>query len=102
MEARGGWHGRGPSWQLMDMITRQGFRNHGAATMLIDWGVEQAQKAGVPAYLEASVTGKPLYLRRGFEKDGEILEYDCPPYRALVVFEVAKMVRYPNRLSGEY
>jgi hypothetical protein len=35
--------------------------------MLIDWGLKQADAAGLPTYLEASLMGLPLYERWGFE-----------------------------------
>jgi hypothetical protein len=36
--------------------------------MLIKWGVEKADKAQLPTYLEASPEGKPLYERFGFKE----------------------------------
>lgn len=34
--------------------------------MLVNWGVEEAKKLGLPAYLESSPAGHSLYLRSGF------------------------------------
>ncbi|KAF2480182.1 hypothetical protein BDY17DRAFT_256402 [Neohortaea acidophila] len=45
---------------------REGFRR-GAGTMHLAWGLEQADKLGIPAYLEASRMGRPLYERMGFQ-----------------------------------
>lgn len=36
--------------------------------MLLNWGLQKANELQLPAYLEASSTGKPLYLKHGFEE----------------------------------
>ncbi|KAI1425384.1 acyl-CoA N-acyltransferase [Xylaria sp. FL1777] len=41
-------------------------QRRGAGAMLVNWGVEEAKKLGLPAYLEASTEGHSLYLRSGF------------------------------------
>ena len=35
--------------------------------MLLAWGIRKADSAQLPAFLEASATGKPLYERMGFQ-----------------------------------
>ena len=35
--------------------------------MLVRWGTQRADEAGVEAYLEASPMGAPMYARHGFE-----------------------------------
>jgi hypothetical protein len=35
--------------------------------MLVTWGTERADKAQLPCFLEASLIGRPLYARLGFE-----------------------------------
>ena len=32
----------------------------------MQWGLDHAEKVGLPAYLEASIFGYPLYTRLGF------------------------------------
>jgi len=49
------------------LITHPAHRRRGAGSMLIDWGLKQADVAGLPTYLEASPMGLPLYERWGFE-----------------------------------
>ena len=39
--------------------------------MLVEWGVQQAKKQGVPAYLEATPDGAPVYEKVGFRKVGQ-------------------------------
>ncbi|KAI1357107.1 hypothetical protein F5Y01DRAFT_266775 [Xylaria sp. FL0043] len=38
----------------------------GAGGMLIKWGIDEARKLGLPAYVESSRVGHDLYLRNGF------------------------------------
>lgn len=40
-------------------------QRRGAGTLLVNWGFEKAKLLGLPAYLEASIAGYPLYLRLG-------------------------------------
>jgi hypothetical protein len=40
--------------------------------MLVRWGCERADAAGVVAYLQASPVGEPLYARHGFKSVGEL------------------------------
>lgn len=40
----------------------------GIGAMHLKWGLEQADRLGVPAYLESSPAGKPLYTRMGFQE----------------------------------
>lgn len=65
-------------------MTKEKRRHRGAGTLLVKWGLEQAQKDKVPAYVEASTDGAPLYAKCGFEKVGEnswdLSKYGLPSY----------------------
>ncbi|KAK5624487.1 hypothetical protein RRF57_000203 [Xylaria bambusicola] len=41
-------------------------QRRGAGAMLVNWGVEEAKKLGLPAFLESSPAGHSLYQRFGF------------------------------------
>ena len=41
-------------------------QRRGAGTALVQLSLDQAENLGLPAYLEASVHGYPLYLKLGF------------------------------------
>jgi hypothetical protein len=84
---------------LMNMVTRESQRGRGAAGMLISWGAKQAEADCVPAYLEASVLGKPVYTKYGFTEVGEASHCDLKPYGLDVVFIIAHMAKLP--LLGE-
>lgn len=49
------------------LATHPDHHRRGAGAMLLKWGLEQADKAQLPAFLESTPTGKPLYARLGFE-----------------------------------
>lgn len=49
------------------LCTHPDYRGRGAGKMLVAWGCEQADKDRVPAYVDASRDGHPLYARYGFE-----------------------------------
>lgn len=92
------WIGEGrPAWLLMHMVTRASHRGRGAAAMLIKWGIEQSEASGVPAYLEAGAQGRPIYTKHGFEQVGDLRRLDLHAYGVDAVFELANMVRYPQR-----
>ena len=96
--ARDEWIGKDrPCWILMHMVTRSSQRGKGAARLLIQWGIEQAEKTGAPAYLEAGVMGRPIYEKMGFQQVGELMELDLGPFGVEAVFAMARMVYHPDR-----
>ena len=100
-KARKDWIGEGkPVWILMHMVTRESHRGRGAAAMLIKWGIEESEKSGVPAFLEAGAQGRPVYAKYGFEQVGELVRLDLGPYGREVVFEMANMARFPKTMRG--
>jgi GNAT superfamily N-acetyltransferase len=101
--ARSGWMTPDePCWVLMHMVTHPAHRGKGAAGILIRWGMEQAERDGVPAYLEAGVMGKPIYERYGFVQVGELLEVDLKEGGGEGVFVICKMGYFPqDRIKGE-
>jgi hypothetical protein len=96
--ARASWIPAGqPAWVLMHLVTRSSQRGRGAAGMLIKWGIEQSEREGTPAYLEAGVQGKPIYEKYGFRQVGEGVKLDLSSVgKPGVVFEMANMVRQPK------
>lgn len=53
-------------WYLLLLATSPKHRGLGVATPLLRWGLDQADEQGLPAYLNASPLGKPVYLKYGF------------------------------------
>jgi GNAT superfamily N-acetyltransferase len=46
------------------------FQKRGIATALTRWGLEEARKRGIEAVMEASVMGRKVYKKLGFNQDG--------------------------------
>jgi predicted GNAT family N-acyltransferase len=62
--------------------------------MLIKWGIEQADKAQLPTYLEASAEGRALYARFGF-KEVEQHTFDMADYGGQGLEISTVMIRSP-------
>lgn len=85
----------------MHMVTHPSHRGKGAAGLLIRWGIEQAEKDGVPAYLEAGVMGRPIYERYGFVQIGDLLDVDLKEFGIDTVFSMCKMAYFPQANAVE-
>lgn len=75
----------------MHMVTHPSHRGKGAAGLLVKWGIEQAERDRVPAYLEAGLMGRLVYERYGFVEMGDILELDLREFNVDMVFRMIKM-----------
>jgi len=82
---------------LMYMCVHPDWQRRGAGKMLMRWGSDRTDELGIPAYLEASPYGVPLYKSCGYEDfepitmivDGKDVTYPC-------------MVRWPARRSEDW
>jgi N-acetylglutamate synthase-like GNAT family acetyltransferase len=45
----------------------------GAGSAIVQWGLNYAERVALPAYLEASKAGQPVYERLGFKQIDEIV-----------------------------
>lgn len=63
--------------------------------MLLQWGADQADQAGLESYLEATMVGKPLYERFGyrFVKD---MQFDLSKYGGQGFDNFTIMIRPPQ------
>lgn len=61
------WFAGNPHALLMYMATDPAFRRQGAASACVKWGLDRCAELGIPAYLEASEAGAPVYERLGYE-----------------------------------
>lgn len=63
-----GEHGKADRCEdLAGLATHPDYQGNGLGAALVRWGLEQAEKDGLPVYLEATPAGAPLYKRLGFE-----------------------------------
>ena len=53
------------------LVTKKSQTGRGAGTLLVKWGLEQARKQNVPAFVDALPLGAPLFEGCGFVKLGE-------------------------------
>tara|TARA_R110002060_G_scaffold74463_1_gene83719 strand:+ start:258 stop:641 length:384 start_codon:yes stop_codon:yes gene_type:complete len=65
----------GPCAVLDICFTHPSYQKLGAGKLLVSYGVTEADKRGVPAWVEASVFGKGLYEKYGFGTNGGRNEY---------------------------
>ena len=73
------------------MVTREPFRSHGAASLLIKWGVERAKVDNCPAFVFASPLAESLYKRHEFQS---IEKKQIDVYGDS--FQFVRMVAYPQ------
>ena len=60
--------------------------------MLLQWGIDEARKHGLPLYLDSTPTGHELYKRYGF-KDVELLSVDLSKFGAAQTHDTWAMIR---------
>lgn len=58
------------------IVTHPTHQRRGAASKIVKWGCDKADELSLPAYLEATAAGHPMYLKNGFEKIDEVI-IDC-------------------------
>lgn len=66
IEKRMQWMGGRRFAVLMYMCVDKQWRRKGASTMCVQWGLDRCREMNLPAYLEASADGEPVYKRLGF------------------------------------
>jgi GNAT superfamily N-acetyltransferase len=71
--------GTKPHVMLESLVTHPDHHRRGAGSMLLKWGVGEADKLGIVAYLEGSAAGAPLYKKFGYEPVRDI-EFDSTKY----------------------
>jgi hypothetical protein len=67
--------------------------------MLLKWGIEKADSAGLPAFLESSVMGRPLYERVGFRVK-ETVTFDLTKYGLEGTDKSVVMIKEPTPIAG--
>lgn len=48
-------------------------QDRGAASLLIRWGLDRADRDGLEAYVEASLAGAPVYEHFGWRTSGRVV-----------------------------
>ncbi|KAI1415437.1 putative GNAT family acetyltransferase [Hypoxylon sp. FL1857] len=80
--------GDSPCYRLTFMGTDPDYERRGAATMMVQWGMNQSGKDHVPAYLESTLEAAPFYTKLGFVDVERIsLQYETRDSKASKVYE---------------
>ncbi|KAI9668291.1 MAG: hypothetical protein M1821_001111 [Bathelium mastoideum] len=85
-----------PYIYLRGLAAKPAHHRKGAASMLLKWGIERSDGAGLPIYLESSKKGKPVYEKFGFEIL-RVLEIDLEKYGGNGVHRQWIMFRKPRQ-----
>ncbi|WPH03335.1 Hypothetical protein R9X50_00621200 [Acrodontium crateriforme] len=77
-------------WYLGTLAVDEDYRRQGIATLLMEWGIQQAEKDGLPLYLEATPMGALFYPSLGFEaiKVIPVMDGAC---------DLTLMIKYPKK-----
>ncbi|KAK1969010.1 acyl-CoA N-acyltransferase [Colletotrichum sublineola] len=75
-------------------------QRRGAGALLTKWGLDMAELAGLPVYLESSEEGFGLYKRLGFEVLKEKIVHRAGLVGAEKDVEVPLMVKMPSAAKG--
>ncbi|KAI9881162.1 MAG: hypothetical protein M1830_007140 [Pleopsidium flavum] len=88
---------------LNPCMTDPQHQRRGVGAALVQWGIDHADALGLPAYLEATAAGRPLYERCGFRVIDKVV-VDCdrwPEMGERGHFTYVMMVREARTREGE-
>ncbi|KAI0160831.1 putative GNAT family acetyltransferase [Hypoxylon sp. FL1284] len=92
--------GDSPCYHLTFIGTDPAYERRGAATMMVQWGIDQSKQDQALAYIESTLTAAPLYRKLGFIEAGKLsLGYQAAGTGAPRVYEEISFV-YPKSLIG--
>ncbi|KAF5027411.1 hypothetical protein F66182_488 [Fusarium sp. NRRL 66182] len=74
-----------PHYYLELICTHADWQGRGAAGLLLRWGLERADAEQLPAFLEATRKGLPIYEKFGFQTRGQDV-FDWPCGRAVEAY----------------
>lgn len=77
------WMGGRPHGVLMFMATDNAYQRMGAATKVVQWGLDRCRELAIPAYLQSSAAGVPVYERLGYEVVDEVY-LDGHPLKVMI------------------
>lgn len=86
-----------PYFMLNSLATHPDHQGRGAGTLLLDWGLQKADKEGLVTYLDATQRARPIYAKRGFELR-KVVEWDRKVWGGEGVDVHCCMVRMPRDL----
>lgn len=91
----------GKAYILLNLLaTHPDHHRRGVGAMHMRWGQEHADSRGLPCYLEASPTGKPLYVRQGYDAVAD-LPFDAKAWGHPKDLPHVLMLRPAKEMNGE-
>ncbi|KAI3318493.1 hypothetical protein HD806DRAFT_511806 [Xylariaceae sp. AK1471] len=89
--------GDAPCYRLAFMGTDPSHGKQGAASLLLQWGIDQCKRHRVPGYLESTVEAAAFYEKRGFKSVGIIAQDISPDHSdKYEVYQETIFVFFPN------
>ena len=82
-------------WKLQNLAVHVDFQRRGIATMLIQWGKEQAERERCPIVLQSSLRARGTYIKNGCRKYAEIPMEGFPVEDMVFIWE-------PKGLEGAW
>ncbi|KAF9878552.1 acetyltransferase [Colletotrichum karsti] len=82
------------------IAVRPEHQRRGVGALLTKWGLDMAELAGLPVYLESSPVGYPLYNRLGFETLDEKVVHRAALVKKKKDVEIPLMVKMPSIAKG--
>ncbi|KAH8698934.1 acyl-CoA N-acyltransferase [Talaromyces proteolyticus] len=77
------------------LVVDKEHQGKGIGKALLQWGLDQADRLGLIAYLEATQEGRPLYEKYGFEPVKEdIFRFSSPDFEGELAYTI--MIRQPR------
>lgn len=87
-------------FMLNSLATHPDHQGRGAGRLLLEWGLNKADKEGLTVYLDATAAGRTMYEKRGFSLV-RVTEWDRVPWGGQGKDWLGHMVRQPqNERSG--
>jgi len=77
------------------LVTSEEYRHKRAGSLLLQWGLERSEQLNIPCYLQASVQGRRLYEKYGFQAI-DTVEFDLGEYGLDGMEEMTEMIRHPS------
>lgn len=76
------------------------YQRRGIGSQLVKWGLEKADRDGVPCCLTATPMGVHVYTKLGFEEVGRV-EIPLEPFGGEGTHVHVAMIRRPRRVEQE-
>ncbi|KAL7623662.1 hypothetical protein AAE478_005214 [Parahypoxylon ruwenzoriense] len=85
---------------LATMAVHPDHQRRGVGRLLLQWGIDVAEKLELPIYLEATESGLPLYSHRDFERLEHVKVIHKVEATGAGEVEVPLMVKLPSKAKG--